>query len=306
MDRQRKPNVLTPSDSLYPIGNEAEVVLVTPEMASDWSTSRRYEHNRKVSPGIVGKYLKDMRSGLWKLTRQGLIFDTEGYNIDGGHRLRALANCDHDSLVQHYGEGGIRFWVYPNEPTDTFDSYDQNYRRIAAHLIDEPNSVLLAAGARFLAAVADQDPWAFPRFGRLSTAEILKTKEEWPELSRYASKVQLIKNRIRISGPEHLALLAQAARSDYPDRIEPWLEGLQTGSGLSETDPRLKLRDRFLSTHVALSGSPNRPLRYSLIVKAWNAWAQDEELPTLRWRQDEQIPGVVGFSWDNKTKESGE
>lgn len=307
MDKQRKPNVLTPADSLYPVADEPELVLVTPEMASDWSTARRWPGQRRISPNIVAKYLKDMREGRWKVTRQGLTFDTDGYQIDGAHRMRALANCDHDSLIKHYGEGGLYFWVYPNEPTDTFDAYDQNYKRTAAHLMHEPYSMALSAAARLLNAASDQDPWSFPRINKVSNPEVLSTKRAWPELSRYIAKVITINKPTHISQPEHSVVLAQAARSEHADRIESWLEGLHHGAGMENHDPRLKLRDRFMSGWVAMSGTTNRPLRYSLLIKAWNAHAEGRKLPVLRWAANEEIPSVVGFNWDeHKVTEESE
>lgn len=297
-------NTLTPSESAYPLPSEGMVTGVTPEMASDWLSTRRWPNNRNISRAITSKYLKDMKSGLWKLTRQGLIFDTQGYLIDGQHRLNAVANLQREELEAAYGEPWVNFWVYPDEPTDTFDAYDQNFRRVAAHLINEPNSVSLAAGARFLASVADLDPWSFPRFGRLSTAEILRTKEEWPELSRYVSDVITAKNRANIPAPAHLAMIAQASRTELGTevKINSWFDTLRSGvvpSGNAD-DPRLKLRDRFLRDHRTLSAAAYRPLTYSMIVKAWNAHVKGESIPVLRWRQDEQIPQVEGFTWNKE------
>lgn len=299
--RERKPNALTPNESLYPIGDEPELVLVTPEMASDWLTARRWEHQRAISAAIVAKYLRDMREGRWKVTRQGLTFDTGGYNIDGQHRLRALANADHESLIKHYGEPGIYFWIYPNEPTDTFDAYDQNFRRTAAHLMHEPYSAAVAASARLLLAASDQDPWSFPRLSRLTTAEVLQTRQEWPELARYMSKVVVVSKPTHIPVPEHSVMLAQAARTEHAEKISDWLEGIHHGVNMSASDPRLKLRDRFMSSWLAMSGSSNRPLRYSLLVKAWNAYAEGRELPVLRWANAEEIPAVTGFEWNKES-----
>lgn len=291
--------VLTPSESAYPLPSESQVMGVTPEMASDWLSTRRWPNQRSRSNSIVSKYMKDMKEGRWKLTRQGLIFDTEGYNIDGQHRLWAIANLTPDELTAAYGHPWVELWVYVDEPTDTFDAYDQNFRRIAAHLINEPNSIMLAAGARFLASVADLDPWTFPRFGRLTTSEVLQTKEEWPELSRYVGDVVAVKNRAFISAPAHLAVIAQAARTELgtPEKIADWFEVLRTGATTNASDPRLKLRDRFMRDHRQLTAAAYRPLTYSLIVKAWNAHATDQVVPTLRWMQTEQIPMVEGFDW---------
>lgn len=295
---QERPS-LTPSESNYPLPSEGMVIGVTPEMASDWLSTRRWQHQRRQSTSIVAKYLKDMKEGRWKLTRQGLIFDTEGYMIDGQHRLRAVANAQPEELTAAYGHPWVDFWVYPDEPTDTFDSYDQNFRRIAAHLIDEPNSIPLAAGARFLASVADLDPWSFPRFGRLTTSEILATKASWPELSRYAAETISVKNRIGMSVPAHLAVICQASRTPLgtPEKINAWFDVLRSGACDNPNDPRLRLREKFMRDSRNLSNATFRPLVYSMIVKAWNAHAKGEEIPVLRWAQSERIPTVEGFDW---------
>jgi len=295
---------LTPSESNYPLPSEAMIIGLTPEMASDWLSTRRWPNQRNRSNSIVAKYIKDIREGRWKLTRQGLIFDTDGWNIDGQHRMWAVANLTPEELTAAYGHPWVDFWVYPDEPTDTFDTYDQNFRRIAAHLINEPNSVPLAAGARFLAAVSDLDPWSFPRFGRLSTSEVLATKEAWPELSRLAGDVLSVKSRVSLPAPPHLAVLAQASRTEYgtPEKLAGWFDVLRTGAVDNPEDPRLKLRDKFLRDHRALASATYRPMVYSIIVKSWNAHAKGENVPTLRWRQDEQIPQVEGFSWDAQKK----
>lgn len=296
---ERNRATLAPSDSNYPLPSEGAVVQVTPEMASDWLSTRRWPGQRNRSNSIVNKYLGDMKGGRWKLTRQGLIFDTEGFMIDGQHRMWALANLQREELEAVYGEAWIPFWVYPDEPTDTFDAYDQNFRRIAAHLINEPNSISLAAGARFLAAVTDLDPWSFPRFSRLSTSEILATNEAWPELGRYVTDVHSTRMRTNILSSAHLAVIAQAARTPLgtPEKINEWFDGLRSGALANPLDARLKLRDKFLRDHRTLGAATFRPLVYSLIVKAWNAYTTGEDVPILRWMQSERIPMVEGFDW---------
>lgn len=295
----QSPPALTPDESSYPLPSEAAVVIVTPEMASDWSTSRRWPGQRTTSPHNVTKYRTDMEQGRWKLTRQGLTFDTEGWNFDGGHRLRALANIQRETLEKHYGEPGIPFWIYPDEPVDTFDAYDQTFKRQAAHLTRKPNATTLMAGARFLNAALDQDPLGFPRIGSLTVPEVLATERSWPELDRYVSKVHGLKLSVKIPPAPHLAVLAQAARTEHgtPEKIEAWLLGLRYGNLDNVRDPRLKLRDRFLQSAHLLRGTANRPMVYSLIVKSWNAYVQGEDVGMLSWRPGagEMIPHVIGF-----------
>lgn len=295
------------AESQYPLPSEAMSLLVSPEMAADWRQYRTYDHNRKVSPHVSSRYQRDMESGLWKLTRQGLIFDTAGKLIDGGHRVSALANASHDALTKHYGEPAVPFWVYPNEARDTFDTLDQGYKRQAAHLLHVPNSSTVAAGARWLAALANQDILGLPRFQGLTNPAVYQTARQWPELERYSSQVNNARLTTYITGAPHLAVLAQASRTEFgtPERIQEWFQGIMSGVGLADNDPRLKLRSRFLISHHALKGTANRTIVYGLIAKSWNAFAQGEGMNQLSYRSRvEAFPKIVGFDWSAQNKES--
>lgn len=276
-------------ESSYPLPSTAQIVLVTPEMASDWLSHRSYDRNRRLSKAVVGKYIQDMRGGRWKTTRQGLIFDTEGKLIDGQHRLSAVANS----------EVTVAFWIYPDEPRDTFEVLDQNFRRQASHLLAVPNATTVAAGARYLAALSDGDQWDMPRFNRVTTPEVLSVVANWPELTRLAKQVMDIRLLTWITGSPHLAVLAQAARTEYgtPERFEEWFAGLRNGAGLEPGDPRLHLRNRFMVAHNALTGSKNRNQVYALIAKSWNNFAEGKPTSVLRWMASEPLPPVAGYAW---------
>lgn len=294
------------AESQYPLPSTAQPLRVTPEMASDWRSFRTYEHNRRVSPAVSGKYQRDMESGLWKLTRQGLITDTVGKFIDGQHRLAALANASHDALTKHYGEPSIPFWIYPDEARDTFDAIDQGYKRQAAHLLHMPNATTVAAGGRWLAALANQDVLGLPRFQGLTNTEVYATVRKWPELERYSSQVNNARLTTYIVGAAHMAVLAQAARTEFgtPERIQEWFKGIMSGVGLDNYDPRLKLRNRFLVSHHTLKGTANRNTVYALIAKAWNAYAKGEGIAQLGFRPAvETFPRVVGFDWTTQNQE---
>lgn len=65
-----------------------ERVWVTPEIAEAWL--QRNEHNRPIRARHVAEMAQDMRLGMWRLTHQGIAFDTQGNLIDGQHRLHAI------------------------------------------------------------------------------------------------------------------------------------------------------------------------------------------------------------------------
>lgn len=74
-----------PSRALCP---DAQFLDVTPEMALE--ALGRMATNRRLSPVLARKYARQMINGEWRLTHQGIAFDTLGAVIDGQHRLRAI------------------------------------------------------------------------------------------------------------------------------------------------------------------------------------------------------------------------
>ncbi|HVU07635.1 MAG TPA: hypothetical protein VHG89_03730 [Verrucomicrobiae bacterium] len=61
---------------------------VTPEMAARWLKVNF--RNRPVSDDVVKAYARDMVSGVWHPTHQGIAFNDRDELIDGQHRLMAI------------------------------------------------------------------------------------------------------------------------------------------------------------------------------------------------------------------------
>lgn len=283
--------VLSPSESAFRLPSEPMIMEVTPDMASDWLSFRNHPNNRPLSRSVTARYQADMEHepSRWQLTPEGLIFDTDGYILSGQHRLKAVANSGKV----------IRFWVFPDQPRDTFGVLDSGFKRNAAQMIRQKNASTVAAAARHLAVLADQDLWGMPRYSRVSTVEVLETAQEWPELGRYSSDVFQIYLTTRIPAAAHLAVLAQAARTEHADKIPTWVDSLHSGADLSRGGSRLLLRNRFATGYAGVGPIPRKDLNYGLIVKAWNAYANDERMGLLVYRAGENFPRVDGFDWSN-------
>jgi hypothetical protein len=65
-----------------------QIVDVTPEKAAEWLKTST--GNRPLKEKAVDTYARDMQAGNWRLTHQGIAFDSEGRLRDGHHRLMAL------------------------------------------------------------------------------------------------------------------------------------------------------------------------------------------------------------------------
>jgi hypothetical protein len=258
---------------------------VTPAMAKSWLEHRNIERNRRFSSALATKYAAQMNAGQWKITHQGMAFDWDGFLLDGQHRAGAIV------ILGKPIDMDIRIGCDP----DTFDVLDSGNRRAAHQMISHAHAKTISAGARYLGAITGNITTGHIRGGiyatSATTAEVLAIAIEWPELGTYAASAAYCRSRAQILAAPHLAVLAQAARTRYADRIPTWLDGLAYGENLTGTDPRLHLRNRFASDRSALNAQP--PMAYALIVRAWNAYAQGTSMGVLRVRGEDHMPTVV-------------
>lgn len=304
MSTHKEPE-LVPANDPYPLPSTSQILGVTPEMASSWLSYRNHPQNRKLSKSVSGRYQADMEAGRWhQATPEGLIFDDQGWIISAQHRLKALANSSAEALVRHYGRPWLDFRVFVNEPRAIFEVVDAGYKRTAAHLL--PNvqyATTLGNAARHLAALSDGDRWGMPRFGRITTPEVVATFHAWPELTWHPKDLHRIQVVHGIPLGPHAAVLAQADRTEYRLLIPDWISGVLSGANLTDTDPRLHLHRRFRNGIQA--GSHRRDVVYAVIVKAWNAWARGEELQILRHKYTDAMPKVAGWEFSKTLQPSG-
>lgn len=66
---------------------DISVVNVTPTLAKQWLGKN---HNRKLRKSVVDAYAKQMASGQWSQSHQGIAFSPTGELLDGQHRLAAV------------------------------------------------------------------------------------------------------------------------------------------------------------------------------------------------------------------------
>jgi hypothetical protein len=64
------------------------VLEVTPNIARDWLKSNT--ENRSIKSSKVDQYARDILSGNWQVTHQGIAFYNDGTLADGQHRLHAI------------------------------------------------------------------------------------------------------------------------------------------------------------------------------------------------------------------------
>jgi len=278
---EKKLQQIGPWLSKYRLPLQAGIITVTHDMAGDWLDYRSRpgtEHQRKIVKAKVAQYAAEMNAGRWRTTPQGLIFDTEGWMFNGQHRLWALRDSDLDALD---------FWVFPDEAADLFALVDTGAMRQAKQLYTGPYSSIITAGPRYL------EPGRIGEYiNTMSPAAVLQRVAEWPELVTHAAGVAAAQQKLRIPSGPHLAVLAQAERTEYRDKIPEWLAGVVHGTNLEPGDGRLHIRHRFLS----MLGRRQPEVNYNLIAKAWNLHAEGKKAQLLSWKNTDDKIEVIGFT----------
>jgi hypothetical protein len=158
----------------------AEVVMVTPAIASDWLKLRRV--NRPISTGTVAGYARDMKAGNWTITGASICFNVDDELVDGQHRLEACIQSRVNFLT-------IVVRGLPRGAERLMDC--GRMRSLADELAFEgvQAAVRTAAAARWLYRIKHRNAHCKERVTR---AELLSLINEHPKLERSGLAVHKI------------------------------------------------------------------------------------------------------------------
>lgn len=249
-----------------------KLVRVTPKLAQEWLVLRNRK-NRSIYDSVVDKYAHDMEQGLWKFTGDPIQFDTEGYLLNGQHRLSAIVKSGKTHEI----------WIWEGLDPTAQDAMDSGRVRLTGQQlsmdgIHHGNSV--SAIVRILLKWESED-----LMGRIppSTGMVKQFIERNPDLCAEATSwaVRVARNVAIGRGPLG-AFIYRALKlaEDYPEyikkeEVEDFLEKLRSGANLDSNDPILILRTtsaRYRMNHVRRT--PARDL-FNL-VRTWNAVRAEE------------------------------
>jgi hypothetical protein len=266
----------------------SRVVTVTPQKAGEYL--ERNTANRPVSARTVREFAQAMRRGEWRVTHQGIAFDTTGALVDGQHRLAAIV------------EAGlpVEVTVFTEVPEGAFDVLDTGKRRNAADVLaieGEKSAVMLAAMVRTVWLYENRRElnWSGGDAG-VTNHQIVATLEQHPKLRDFVpvgEQVAAATGMIKSAAGAASYLVTQASSRD----LSGWFDGIVEGTGLAKGDPRLLFR-RVMFAHtrkqagVVLRRRETRE-HVTLYVKAFNAWATATPLTQLKYTPREPVPPIA-------------
>jgi hypothetical protein len=231
--------------------------------------------NRAIRWNRVSNYAQEMKTGRWINTGDSIKFDIGGRLIDGQHRLLACIEADMPMSVM----------VVRGLPVDAFKAIDAGLPRMMSDVVQATgveNSRNAVAAVKLLLAWRSDCLRDSTKKERLVTRHVVL---EFIDVHRdtITPAVSKAKNRAtkawRINGTAMCTLAIALHLAERSDRFDEFYDSLVSGENMLNGDPRLTL--------IKWAGqAPRRATVGSdhlwACVRAWNAWAQGEELKQIK------------------------
>jgi hypothetical protein len=248
---------------------------------------RNGKYQRTVNASRAKRIGDAMATGTFKLTGQTIVIDRDGNLLDGQHRLtgQCLANVD------------FTYLVVEGEDPENFQYYDLGTKRTAAQFINSRHRSVMHAAAKLIIEYRARPTAMRIVNGRVGNeqpiSEILEAIEGLNGLEAMAGEARLIYEATGINAPTLLAV-TYLGGIHAPDLVDPWFSGLHSGAELVRKDPRLALRNTWARNAKLLNVSGAQITRWVYIVRAWNAFVQDEPITLLRHNPALALPLIYG------------
>lgn len=261
----------------------AEKTLVTPEMAAEWLTLNKC--NRPLNRKIASDYARDMEAGNWVYNGEAIKFGigSDGLMVllDGQHRLAAIV------------ESGATV-----ETLVVFDLAQTTQATMDAGRKRSMSDQLTLAGVTHAAVVAsiakrgvlwDQGDRKFSNNFHPTVSEMNDFIAANPGIHRSAEVAQRTRQAFRpipqsAAGIAHLLF----SRLDAGETAEFFAQ-LQTGANLTEGNPILALRNRYMLDASVGKAVPTH-VRIGVIVKAWNFLREGKESYRINMPVSDSVP----------------
>lgn len=264
-------------------------VKITPHMAQ--SMLKKNTSNRPLSERLVSRYVKEVKSGNWKMTGDTIKLSKQGNLIDGQHRLKAVVVADVPITSM------IAYGVEDN----CFEVIDTGKKRSHADVLSMEgykHTTQLAAALRLKYAIDEapipkQEKSLHTIIRGISNTEILDLIKLYPKMPE---AVMVIKEH-----PYCGTLLTVSAASVCAYEFEKidrplahmFFEKIETGADLSGNSPLLHLRNDL----IKLRNTPGvkRMSPFFTLCAAYTTWNHliGGGTQSSKWLSTDEIPTLL-------------
>ena len=258
-----------------------EVKAITPAIAEEML--KRNTRNRPISKARIAKYTRLMEEGRWKLTMEGIGFDTAGVLQNGQHRLRAIIESGAPAQF------AVWFGCDPSE----FAYLDSGGNRTGAHLIAIEGLDYWITRA----AVARQILY-FEHSGDKSAIDADRTRSRAVDMADAVMADALREAARSVKVCNHttgtLAYWTIAKKTRFLAKLPEFWGLFVSGAIPDPSSPLLKMRDLLATGGVETLGSNSRNTKEAAaIILAWNAWVAKRRRSTFPWPHVVKLPDVL-------------
>jgi hypothetical protein len=264
--------------------------------------------NRHFSDPTTERYKYIMASGQWRLTHQGIAFDTRGVLQDGQHRFKAItALAALAELGDTEPDIKVPFWIFVGMPEGNFKAIDEGRVRTAAQMfakVGVKNSNNAFTIVRTVAAYDSGNPLNYARRGKMVSALAFEARDKDPEAfdeaTRWASRVYH-RNRVSISAMGSAYYLIRRVNGPDNAYVEAFFEGIaqnrkyNTDRVLPVDDPRAALLARIETNNRRPKGRAGAGVIEILgwFLRAWNNIVEGNRASYLRPYSMAESPQIL-------------
>lgn len=242
--------------------------------------------NRPISDGRVTLLATSIENGEWVLTHQGVAIDTQGYLLDGQHRLWAIVHSQKTVPIR------VTYGLSPSVMS-VIDRGRVRSLGNVLHIQGEKYGGTKVGIGRMLAAFVLGNGSDDLRHSRQTDKVILDYVDRFKDDIDWF--ISLKKRGAFASAP--LAAVMAYGHSAFPDEMNVLAQKFLDGTGLSKGDPLHTLREKIIgdTSDVLLRRYPSKIL---LMRYAFNAFAKAvQSEPAFRVSE-----GLTGYEFFRNAK----
>jgi len=262
------------------------VERITPTQAAAYR--EKMVKNRTLMDAHAQGLAAAMSAGEWRVNGQPIIFDEHGVMLDGQHRCRA---------IEIYGKA-VDMLVVRGVKSLAFPTIDSGAKRTVGNVLGicgYAESNLLAASMQW-AVRWERGIVSSTLSGnrRLTGPAAIALAARWTDMPDSVAEVRKGGSK-SLFGRAHFAFLHWATTRANKSKAATFWPNLINGSDLAQGSAAWRLYRRVVDDAASRERVPAKVMLFMGII-AWNAHCEGRQLSFLRWRDDEPVPAIHGFS----------
>jgi hypothetical protein len=261
-----------------------EILTVTPQLAQKMLDCN-YPDNRKLNAERIRKYAHDMSTGRWLMNGDPIRFNKEGFMFDGQHRCKSIvaSNATITTIVQYGLDRDVMETIDTGRSRTPADALRINGEKGEVKFLSSI-SIALVMIARFekdYAETQGSTAWGSIR-PRIQNSDIFEFVENNRErLNMVIPVAKALHKACFIPPASGGAALFNTMKANHFQATQ-FYEGLLSGVGYHEGDPRLALRNYLVLKKAHLSLTEGIGYAYYQYVKAFNAFVAGSKIKILK------------------------